>query len=158
MVAPLSDVPQEGSSVFSLFSLIKLHLASLLLASSYSRVAVSSVFCAQNIYIFGPNAWGPVNMDARFSGALLTNCYFSFSSCSRLVLFSSRTSSVDLRGVRWHISSFCPLFLVEQTIRGIFFNFILLYEYCSVELLVQIYFTSRLMVFLGFVLVSLYDD
>ena len=42
--------------------------------------------------------------------------------------------------------------------RGIFFSFILLYEYCIVELLVQIYFTSRLMVFLGFVLVSLYDD
>ena len=66
MVAPLSDVPQEGSSVFSLFSLIKLHLASFPLASSYSRVAVSSVFWAQNIYIFGPNAWGPVN---RYAGA-----------------------------------------------------------------------------------------
>ena len=50
MVALLSDVPQEGSSVFSLFSLIKLHLASLPLASSYSRVAVSSVFCVQNIF------------------------------------------------------------------------------------------------------------
>ena len=60
VVAALSDVPQEGSSAFSLFSLIKLHLASLPLASSYSRLAVSSVFCAQNIF-FGPNAWGPVN-------------------------------------------------------------------------------------------------
>ena len=50
VVAPLSDVPQEGSSFFSLFSLIKLHLASLPLASSYSRVAVSSVFWAQNIF------------------------------------------------------------------------------------------------------------
>ena len=60
VVAPLSDVPQEGSSVFSLSSLIKLHLASLPLASSYSRVAVSSVFWAQNIYFFGPNTWGPV--------------------------------------------------------------------------------------------------
>ena len=49
MVAPLFDVPQEGSSGFSLFSLIKLHLASLPLASSYSRVAVSSVFWAQKI-------------------------------------------------------------------------------------------------------------
>ena len=50
MVAPLSEVPQEGSSVFSLFSLIKLNLASHPLAiSSYSRVTVSSVFCAQNI-------------------------------------------------------------------------------------------------------------
>ena len=37
VVAPLSDVPQEGSSVFSLFSLIKLDLASLPLASSLSR-------------------------------------------------------------------------------------------------------------------------
>ena len=35
---------------FSLFSLIKLHLASLPLASSYRRVAVSSVFWAQNIF------------------------------------------------------------------------------------------------------------
>ena len=59
VVAPLSEVPNKGSSVFSLFSLIKLHLASLPLASSYSHVAVSSVFCAQNIF-FGPNAWGPV--------------------------------------------------------------------------------------------------
>ena len=52
-------MPQAGSSVFSLFSLIELHLASLPLASSYNRVAVSSVFWAQKI-IFGPNAWGPV--------------------------------------------------------------------------------------------------
>ena len=36
---------------FSLFSLIKLHLASHPLASSYSHVAVSSVFCAQYIHI-----------------------------------------------------------------------------------------------------------
>ena len=55
-------MPQEVSSVFSLFSLIKPRLASLPLARRYSRVAVSSVFCAQNIYIFGPNAWGPVKM------------------------------------------------------------------------------------------------
>ena len=59
MVAPLSDVPQEGSSVFSLFSLIKLHLASLPLASSYSRVAVSSVFCAQNIYFSAQTRGAP---------------------------------------------------------------------------------------------------
>ena len=50
MVAPLSDVPQESSSVSSLFSLTKLHLVSLPLACSYSRVAASSVFCAQNIF------------------------------------------------------------------------------------------------------------
>ena len=56
----VSEVPKEGSSVFSLFSLTKLHLASLPLASNYSHVvAVSSVFCAPNIF-FGPNAWGPV--------------------------------------------------------------------------------------------------
>ena len=58
VVAPLSDVPQEGSSVFSQFSLIKLHLASLRLASSYSRVAVSSVFWGQNIF-FRPKRVGP---------------------------------------------------------------------------------------------------
>ena len=50
MVAPLSDVPQESSSVSSLFCLTKFHSASLPLACSYSRVAVSSVFCAQNIF------------------------------------------------------------------------------------------------------------
>ena len=70
MVAPLSGVPQEGFSVFSLFSLIKLHLASLPLASSYSRVAVSSVFCAQNIFFFGPNAWGPVKQSSIPEGQL----------------------------------------------------------------------------------------
>ena len=60
MVAPLSDVPQEGSSVFSLFSLIKLHLASLPLASSYSRVAVSSVFWAQNIFFSAQTRGAPL--------------------------------------------------------------------------------------------------
>ena len=50
MIAPLSEVPQEGSSVFSLFSLIKLHLASHPLAS-YGHVVVSSVFCAQYIHM-----------------------------------------------------------------------------------------------------------
>ena len=49
MVAPLSEVLQEGSSLFSL-SLIKLHLASYPLASSYSRVTVSLLFCAQNVF------------------------------------------------------------------------------------------------------------
>ena len=58
VVAPLSDVPQESSSVFSLFSLTKLHLASLPLACSYSRVAFSSVFCAQNMF-FRPKRVGP---------------------------------------------------------------------------------------------------
>ena len=43
-----------------LFSLTKLYLASYSLASSYRRVTVSSVFCAQNIY-FGPKVYeGPV--------------------------------------------------------------------------------------------------
>ena len=58
VVAPLSEVPEEGSSVFSLFSLIKLHLASHPLASSNSRVTVSSVFYAQNIF-FRPKCVGP---------------------------------------------------------------------------------------------------
>ena len=59
MVAPLSEVPPEGSLVFSLFSLVKLHLASHPLATSYSRATVSAVFCAQNIF-FGVRVWGPV--------------------------------------------------------------------------------------------------
>ena len=59
VVAPLSEVPQEGYSVFSLFSLIKLHLASHPLTSSYSRTTVSSIFCAQDI-LFGPSVWGSV--------------------------------------------------------------------------------------------------
>ena len=56
MVAPLSDVPQEGSSVFSLFSLIKLHLASLPLDCG----CFISILGTKYIF-FGPNAWGPVN-------------------------------------------------------------------------------------------------
>ena len=60
MVAPLFEVPQEGSSVFSLFSLIKLHLASHPLASSYSHVAVSSVFCAQYIHISAQTRGAPL--------------------------------------------------------------------------------------------------
>ena len=56
-VAPLSEVPQEDFSVFSPFSLIKLHLAFHPLASSYSRVTVSSLFCAQNIF-FRPKCVG----------------------------------------------------------------------------------------------------
>ena len=71
MVALLSEVPQEGSSVFSLFSLIKLHLASHPLASSYSHVAVSSVFCAQYIHISAPNAWGPVKLTEQ------RKCFYS---------------------------------------------------------------------------------
>ena len=56
-------MPQEGSSsVFSLFSLIKLHLASLPLASSYSRVAVSSVFCAQNIFFSAQTRGAPLSI------------------------------------------------------------------------------------------------
>ena len=65
MVAPLSDVTQEGSSVLSLFSLIKLHLASLPLASSYSRVAVSSVFCAQKIYFSAQTRGAPLTSHER---------------------------------------------------------------------------------------------
>ena len=78
MVAPLSDVPQEGSPVFSLFSLIKLHLASLPLASSYSRVAVTSVFWAQNIYFSAQTRGAPLSyfehppsQGGKISGCLL---------------------------------------------------------------------------------------
>ena len=60
VVAPLSDVPQESSSVPSLFSLTKLHLVSLPLACSYSRVAVSSVFCAQNIFFSAQTRGAPL--------------------------------------------------------------------------------------------------
>ena len=58
----LAELPwrQEGSLVFSLFSLIKLHLASLPLASSYSRVAVSSVFWAQDIYFSAQTRGAPL--------------------------------------------------------------------------------------------------
>ena len=59
--SPLSEVTKKGSSVFSLFSLIKLHLASLPLASSYSHVAVSSVFCAQNIYFSAKTRGAPLS-------------------------------------------------------------------------------------------------
>ena len=89
--------------------------------------------------------------------------YFAF------FVFFLRTSSVGLEGVPWQISFFCSLFPFEQTIRGIghrtsilsfltssFSMTILLYG--SVEVLVQIYFTSRLMMFLCFVLVSLGVD
>ena len=105
-------------------------------------------------------------MDAWRSGALLTNCHFS---CSRLVLFFALVfSSVPAAWMRWQISSFCSLFLVEQPIRGIghrasilslltsSFSMIILL-YCSLELFVQIYCPS-LIVFLGFVLVSLEGD
>ena len=71
MVAPLSDVPQEGSSVFSMFSLIKLRLASFPLASSYSRVAVSSVFWAQNIYFSAQTRGGPVKRSPLRDGGTL---------------------------------------------------------------------------------------
>ena len=46
-------------SLFSLLSLIKLNLASHPLASSYSRVTDSSIFCAQNIFC-GSSVWGAV--------------------------------------------------------------------------------------------------
>ena len=58
----IRGAPRGLFTFLSVFS-IKLHLASHPLASSYSRVTVSSVFCAQNIYMFGPSVvWGPVKM------------------------------------------------------------------------------------------------
>ena len=84
MVAPLSDVPQEGSSVFSLISLIKLHLASLPLASSYSRVAVSSIFWAQNIYFSAQTRGAPLNCRrlemATYSGVF---CFYTWMRFAR---------------------------------------------------------------------------
>ena len=55
---------------FSLFSLIKLHLASLPLGSSYSRVAVSSVFWAQNIYFSAQTRGAPLNTQVRCTTGL----------------------------------------------------------------------------------------
>ena len=52
VVAPLSEVPQEGSSVLSLFSLIKLHLASQPLPSSYRCVTRFHQCFVPKIYIF----------------------------------------------------------------------------------------------------------
>ena len=83
MVAPLSEVPQEGSSVFSLFSLIKLHLASHPLARSYSHVAVSSAFCAQYIHISAQTRVAPLNTPmAWFAGVSIhhihTRCCIVF--------------------------------------------------------------------------------
>ena len=46
----LRCVSQEGSAIFSLFSLIELHLVSHPLASSYSRVTVSSKKCCLNLF------------------------------------------------------------------------------------------------------------
>ena len=71
--------------------------------------------------------------------------------------------------MRWHVYSFSSLFLVEQAIRWIGHRASILFFltssfcmaillYCTVELLVQIYFTSRLIMFLGIVLVSLDGD
>ena len=81
MVVPLSEVPQEGSSDLSLFFLKKLNLVSHPLASSYSRVTVSSVFRAQNIF-FRPKCLGPVNKVA----AVVSNTvvYFAGYYCNRL--------------------------------------------------------------------------
>ena len=76
VVAPLSDVPHKGSSVFSLFSLIKLHLVSLPLASSYQVQSCGcfiSILCPKYI-VFGPNAWDPVKLTLSsllFNTALL---------------------------------------------------------------------------------------
>ena len=52
-ILPPPTLSEKGVGIPTLsisLSLIKLHLASLPLASSYSHVAVSSVCCAQNIF------------------------------------------------------------------------------------------------------------
>ena len=75
MAAPLSEVLQETSSVFSLFSLIKLHLASHPLPSSYSRLTVPSILCAQNIYILPQVCGAPliIYMTSLFRQAVLVD-------------------------------------------------------------------------------------
>ena len=79
-------MPQEGSSVFSLFSLIKLHLASFPLARSYSRVAVSSVFWAQNIYFSAQTRGAPLSV--QYNGGLLPDIVvLLFKEKSELLLF-----------------------------------------------------------------------
>ena len=84
VAAPLSEVPQEGSYLFSLFSLIKLYLASPPLASSYSRVTVSSICCAPKIYISGPSVWGPVKGNCELGQQGL----FSVGHYAEVVFFS----------------------------------------------------------------------
>ena len=72
MVALLSEVRQEGSSVFSLFSVIKLNMASHPLASSYSGMTVSSVFCAQNIF-FRPKCVGQFFLLVQQTGTIIAD-------------------------------------------------------------------------------------
>ena len=98
-------MPQEGSSVFSLFSLIKLHLASLPLASSYSRVAVSSVFCAQNIYF-----------SAQTRGAPLIR-FFHEKERKDIHYISSTVSGCPLQSVRRSISLPAKSFFSEPEAR-----------------------------------------
>ena len=72
---------RELLSFFSVSS-TKLHLASHPLASSYSRVTVSSVFCAQNTFC-GPSVWGPVKAVVKYVGGLLASrhvfCWLPFA-------------------------------------------------------------------------------
>ena len=94
-------MPQEGSSVFSLFSLIKLHLASHPLASSYSHVAVSSVFCPQYyIHISAQTRGAPLRY-ARFF--LYKSALFSATpvaqSAPRNLLTRWDESSIPANGI-----------------------------------------------------------
>ena len=50
---------------FSLFTLIKLHLASHPLASSYSRVIVSSKICCLPFFLLVHVDWAPVKLAKR---------------------------------------------------------------------------------------------
>ena len=82
VVAPLSEVPQEGSAVFSLFSLIKLHLASHQLARRYIRVAVSSKKCCLNFFCSPPCRLGKLKQKCKLikylEGRSLTYIYILY--------------------------------------------------------------------------------
>ena len=157
MVAPLSEVPQEGSSV--LFSLIKLHLASHPLDSSYSRVTVSSAFCAHFCF-FGASMWGPpitayispVKTVSAYSAPPPTNiqllcgyywfkvvlgvfCFAFFSSGEYVPLANSRRSlgSFGVVGVSFveQLLPSSPLFLRDTPLTKALFRLMIFLRYRS---------------------------
>ena len=107
-------MPQEGSSVFSLFSLIKLHLASLPLASSYSRVAVSSVFCAQNIYFSAQTREAPLKDPIKQTNSLLNYCVIS-----RLMFSLSLFAPAVRFGITSRTQTSIPMMIVSPLSLGL---------------------------------------
>ena len=71
MAAPLSEVPQESSPLFSLFSLTKVP-THWLVATVVRRF---HQYFVPKIYFFGPSVWGPVKFDT--SAAELLNVQLS---------------------------------------------------------------------------------